>query len=130
MYLPIILATDLSEEKKDTIEVLYQNRRLVLAALAVPVFGMAIASAIILWKQPNNMITVLAVIFFIAVQYVLMMFFWSKRVEILAKKEEEKKLAAISPPDQDGEEFTEGEDVLLPEEARVFPSKKESDDSQ
>lgn len=130
MYLPIILATDLSEEKLDTIEVLYQNRRLVLAILAVPVFGMAIATAIILWKQPNNMITVLAVIFFIAVQYVLMMFFWSKRVEILGKKEEEKRLAKKSLPGQDVEEFTEGEDVLLPEEERVFPSKKETDDSQ
>ena len=120
----------MSEEKQDIIEVLYQNRKLVLVVLAVPVFGMAIASAIILWKQPDNMITVMAVIFFIAVQYVLMMFFWSKRVEILAKKEEEKKVLEIPPSDQDVEEFTEGEDVLLPEEERMFPSKKESDAPQ
>ncbi len=75
IYLPLVVATDLSEEKKDIIDVLYQNRNLVLAVLAVPIFGMAIASVIIYWKQPDNIITVMAVIFLIAVQYVLMMFF-------------------------------------------------------
>lgn len=130
IYLPNILATNLSEEKKDIIEVLYQNRKLVLAVLAVPVFGMAIASAIILWKQPDNLITVMAVIFFVAVQYVLMMFFWSKRVEILAKKEEEKKHEEKSPSDSSVEAFIKGGDVLLPEEERVFPSKKESESTK
>lgn len=95
-----------------------------MAMLGVPVFGMAIAFGIILWKQPDNMIKVLAVIFFLAVQYVLMMFFWSKRVEILAKKDEARKFEEKSRPDSNVEEYSGGENVLQPEEERVFPSEK------
>ena len=120
----------MSEEKKDIIDVLYENRNLVLVILAVPLFGMAIASVIIYWKQPDNMITVMAVIFFIAVQYVLMMFFWSKRVEILAKKGRDTKLQEKTPSDPDIEEFSERKDVLQPEEERVFPSKKDKDSTK
>lgn len=130
IYLPIVSATDLSETKKTVAEVLNQNRTFVLVMLGVPVFGMAIAFGIILWKQPDNMIKVLAVIFFVAVQYVLMMFFWSKRVALLAKKDAAKKLEAESMTDSDSEEDSEGGEVLKPEEERLFPSEKESDAPQ
>ena len=120
----------MSEEKKTVAEILYQNRTFVLVMLGVPVFGMAIAFGIILWKQPDNMIKVLAVIFFLAVQYVLMMFFWSKRVELLAKKDAAKKLEDESMSDSDVEEYSEGKAVLKPEEERLFPSEKESDSTQ
>jgi len=130
IYLPIVSATELSETKKTVAEVLYQNRIFVLVMLGVPVFGMAIAFGIILWKQPDNMIKVLAVIFFLAVQYVLMMFFWSKRVELLAKKDSAKKLEEESRASSEVEEFNGGKEVLQPEEERVFPSEKESDDPQ
>ena len=130
IYLHIVSATDLSETKKTVAEVLNQNRTFVLVMLGVPVFGMAIAFGIILWKQPDNMIKVLAVIFFVAVQYVLMMFFWSKRVALLAKKDAAKKLEAESMTDSDSEEDSEGGEVLKPEEERLFPSEKESDAPQ
>ena len=130
IYLPIVSATDLSETKKTVAEVLNQNRTFVLVMLGVPVFGMAIAFGIILWKQPENMIKVLAVIFFVAVQYVLMMFFWSKRVALLAKKDAAKKLEVESMTDSDSEEDSEGGEVLKPEEERLFPSEKESDAPQ
>ncbi len=127
IYLPLVSATELSEEKKTVAEILYQNRTFVLVMLGVPVFGMTIAFGIILWKQPDNMIKVLAVIFFLAVQYVLMMFFWSKRVELLAKKDAAKKLEDEPRTGSEVEEFSGGEGVLQPEEERVFPSEKESD---
>ncbi len=130
IYLPLVSATDLSETKKTVAEVLNQNRTFVLVMLGVPVFGMAIAFGIILWKQPDNMIKVLAVIFFVAVQYVLMMFFWSKRVALLAKKDAAKKLEVESMTDSDSEEDSEGGEVLKPEEERLFPSEKESDAPQ
>jgi len=130
IYLPIVSTTDLSETKKTVAEVLNQNRTFVLVMLGVPVFGMAIAFGIILWKQPDNMIKVLAVIFFLAVQYVLMMFFWSKRVALLAKKDAEKKLEVESMTDSDVEEDSGGGEVLKPEEERLFPSEKESDAPQ
>lgn len=78
----------MTEKKKTLAQILYENRTFVLIMLGVPVFGMAIAFGIILLKQPENMIKVLAVIFFLAVQYILMMFFWMKRVETLAHREQ------------------------------------------
>lgn len=122
--------TDLSEAKKTVAQILHENRTFVLIMLGVPVFGMAVAFGIILWKQPDNMIKVLAVIFFLAVQYILMMFFWSKRVEVLAKKDEEKKLED-SEEHETGEsqdaipevnEFKQGNNVLKPDEERIFSS--------
>ena len=93
--------------------------------LGVPVLGMALAFGIIYWKQPDNMIQVLAVIFFLAVQYIVMMYFWAKRVEILAKKDEEKqKTEKLETGDV--EEYSKGDKVLKPEEERIFPTEEES----
>lgn len=110
----------MSEAKKTLAQILHENRTFVLIMLGVPVFGMAIAFGIIYWKQPDNMIQVLAVIFFLAVQYVLMMYFWSKRVELMAKKDEEKQ-SESEPESCDVDEFSKGEGVLKPEEERVLP---------
>ncbi len=114
----------MSEAKKTVAQILHENRTFVLIMLGVPVFGMAVAFGIILWKQPDNMIKVLAVIFFLAVQYVLMMFFWSKRVEVLAKKDEAKREEETNDQNPIVEEFPDGEGVLKPEEERVFPSEE------
>lgn len=115
----------MSEVKKTVAQILHENRTFVLIMLGVPVFGMAVAFGIILWKQPDNMIKVLAVIFFLAVQYVLMMFFWSKRVELLAKKDEVKQEEEKEEQVQNVQEYSEGERVLKPEEKRVFPTEDE-----
>jgi F0F1-type ATP synthase membrane subunit b/b' len=94
--------------------------------LGVPVIGMAIAFVIIYWKKPNNMIMALAVIFFLAVQYVLMMFFWMKRVETLAKREEKIEQEHSDDTDTNVENLTSSENVLKPEEERVFPVNSET----
>ncbi len=116
----------MSETKKTMPTILYENRTFVLTMLGVPVFGMAIAFVIIYWKKPDNMITALAVIFFLAVQYILMMFFWLKRVESLAKRDAEKELEITPEPDSNIKDLSGSEKVLLPEEERVFPSDKET----
>ena len=94
--------------------------------LGVPVFGMAIAFGIVLFRQPDNMIKVLAVIFFLAVQYILMMFFWMKRVETLAKRKEKTEQEYSDDTDTDVESFTISENVLKPEEERIFPVDSET----
>lgn len=92
-----------------------------LAMLGVPVIGMAIASLLILYKKPENMVVVLGVILFVAVQYILMMFFWLKRVESLAnKKTLENQPVKIAESSELVHENTE-EPMLLPEEKRIFP---------
>jgi hypothetical protein len=94
--------------------------------LGVPVFGMAIAFGIVLFRQPDNMIKVLAVTFFLAVQYILMMFFWMKRVETLAKRKEKTEQEYSDDADNDVEHFTSSENVLKPEEERIFPVDRET----
>lgn len=105
-------------------DVLYKNRKLVLAMLGVPVLGMAIAAGLIIYKQPSNMIVALGVILFVAIQYIMTMFFWMKRVEKLANKKtsEEEIISAsahVEPIQVDPSE------VLAPEEKRVFPVDEE-----
>ena len=116
----------MSEEKKTLAQILHQNRNFVLTMLGVPVIGMALAFIIIYWKKPDNMLIALAVIFFLAVQYVLMMFFWMKRVETLALREETKKQVNSEDTDSEVNPYTSGENVLKPEEERVFPIEEET----
>jgi len=98
-----------------------------MALLGVPVFGMLIAVAVILYTKPDNMIVVFGVILFVAVQYILMMFFFMKRIEAMAEKEEaerqdESEMVHIAPKGEDGE----SEKQLDPEEKRVFPVEEDS----
>ena len=74
----------MSNEKPSLADILHENRILVLVILGLPVLGMAIAFVLILYKNPDNKLLVLGVIFFIAVQYIITMFFWAKKVEKLA----------------------------------------------
>jgi uncharacterized membrane protein len=74
----------LSNEKPSLADILHENRILVLVILGLPVLGMAIAFVLILYKNPDNKLIVLGVIFFIAFQYIITMFFWAKKVEKLA----------------------------------------------
>jgi len=110
----------MSDEKLSLADILHKNRSFVLAMLGVPVFGMAIAAGLIIYKKPDNMIVVLGVILFVAVQ----MFFWMKRVEKLAKKkpkekEEPSERVPVDPMVVDSSE------VLTPEEKRVLPVEDE-----
>jgi hypothetical protein len=72
-----------NQDKPTLEETLNKNKTLVLAILGTPLLGMAIAFVIILYKAPDNMFLVLAVIFFLSVQYIIMMFFLMKRLETL-----------------------------------------------
>jgi len=107
------------KKKLSLAEILHKNRYFVLAMLGVPVIGMAIASLLILYKKPENMVVVLGVILFVAVQYILMMFFWLKRVEHLATKQTEENIVSLEYNEED--QKTSCEVMLLPEEERIFP---------
>ena len=116
----------MSEKKKSVAQILHQNRNFVLTMLGVPVFGMALAFVIIYWKKPDNMIMVLAVIFFLSVQYVIMMFFLMKRIEILSERDEEKDAEEANKSPSEVDQYASGENVLKPEEERVFPTDEET----
>lgn len=110
----------MSEEKPTLADVLFKNRKLVLAMLGVPVMGMVIAAGLIIYKQSSNMIVALGVILFVAIQYIMTMFFWMKRVEKLVKeKNPEKKVGSESMPVEPIN--VDPDSVLAPEEKRVFP---------
>ena len=120
--------TTVSEEKPSLAQVLHKNRTLVLAILGVPVFGMAIAFVIVLIKKPDNMLITLAVTFFLAVQYILMMFFWTKRVEKMATEEKQDAQGKEEKEPAEVELITNRtEDMLVPEEERVFPEEKKQE---
>ena len=118
--------TTVSEEKPSFAQMLHKNRIVVLAVLGVPVMGMALAFVIVLYKKPNNMLITLAVTFFLAVQYILMMFFWMKRVEKMATEEKRDAQDTKEKEPAEVELITNRtEKMLVPEEERVFPEKKQ-----
>jgi positive regulator of sigma E activity len=114
----------MSEEKPTLADVLFKNRKLVLAMLGVPVFGMLIAAGLIIYTQPSNMIVALGVILFVGIQYIMMMFFWMKRVEKLAKNKTTEKEIIIEEMAVEPVMF-DADEVLEPEEKRVLPVDKE-----
>jgi hypothetical protein len=94
--------------------------------LSVPVLGMAIAVALILYKRPANMVVALGVILFVAVQYLLMMFFWFKRLEgLLSKRKQLDDHEEKQHIDQEAIHTIDSSEILLPEEERVFPTTDE-----
>jgi len=97
-----------------------------MVLLGVPVFGMLIAVALILYKRPDNTAVALGVILFVAVQYILMMFFFMKRVESLAKKRTEEAMADKVSIHESIEEIqiVSRIDQLLPEEKRIFDAEE------
>lgn len=116
----------MDEEKKSLAESLYEQKNFVFALLSVPIFGMAIAVVLILYKRPSSTIPVLGIILFLAAQYILMMYFWYKRLEgILSKKTQESKSEPVDFEDIMVQEVPLSENVLAPEEKRVFPVEEE-----
>jgi hypothetical protein len=59
------------------------NKRIILAVLGMPIFGMFIALGLVLYKRPNNLPIVVAVIFFLIIQYSVLMIYFNKRIEKL-----------------------------------------------
>jgi phosphotransferase system glucose/maltose/N-acetylglucosamine-specific IIC component len=117
--------TKLSQEKPSLVDILQKNRSFVLAILGLPVVGMTIAFALILYKKPDNMIIALAVIFFLAIQYIIMIYFFMKRIDSMTNQkkddsqiEEAKELSMV---DQNN---IATENILAPEEERVLPEEK------
>lgn len=71
------------EERPDAIDIIKANRRLITALLATPIFGMIIAIVLVLYKKPDNMFTVLAVIFFFMIQYGILIVYLNGRFDKL-----------------------------------------------
>ena len=65
---------------------LKKNRNIFLAILMMPVAGMMASILIIVWRAPNNMFLVLAVIFVLMVQYIILVNFIIKRLNNLTAK--------------------------------------------
>jgi hypothetical protein len=77
-----------NESKPTLIEIIRANRKYIIALLAVPILGMIIASGLILYKRPDNMRIVLAVIFFLVIQYAILIVFFNNRLNKIVKKAE------------------------------------------
>ena len=108
----------MSNSKPSIAEVLYSNRKMVMALLGIPVLGMLIAVVLLIYKSPDNLIVILGVILFVGVQYILMMFFFMKKIENLAKKEKEEQTERkVFEP----EIMNDVSPLLAPEEKRIFP---------
>ena len=108
----------MSNSKPSIAEVLYSNRKMVMALLGIPVLGMLIAVVLLIYKSPDNLIVILGVILFVGVQYILMMFFFMKKIENLAKKEKEEQTERKAVPP---EIMNDESPLLAPEEKRIFP---------
>ncbi len=115
------MVIDLGEKKLSVVQVLDRNRSLVIAILGLPVFGMLIATVLILYTKPDNMLLVFAVIFFIAVQYLVMMFFLMKKIRVMAAKEEAEEEESMEEDTTETDETDANEPKLKSEEERVLP---------
>jgi uncharacterized membrane protein len=74
----------LSETKKPNLaEIIKANRKLILAIVGMPIIGMVIALGLILYKRPDNLLILVAVIFFLIVQYGVLIIYFNKRLEKL-----------------------------------------------
>ena len=114
----------MSEAKPTLAEILNANKGFVMALLSMPIIGMVIAAALLIYKKPDNLIVILGVILFIGIQYTIMIFFFMKRIERLVMKEKEE--PAI-PEVVEEEPLEEESEQLAPEEERVFPLKDEKE---
>jgi len=81
----------LTERKPSVGEIMKANRWFITALLSLPIFGMIIAAALILYKRPGNMYVALGVILFLLVQYGLMVYFLARRLDSLGEKVEDKR---------------------------------------
>lgn len=79
----------MTEKKPSMSEILNANRWFIIALLSLPIVGMIIAAALVLYKRPGNMVIVLGVIFFLVVQYGIMVYFLIKRLDSIRKRSED-----------------------------------------
>jgi hypothetical protein len=73
-------------ESNDFYTSLKKNRIIFVAILMMPVAGMMVSIPLIVWRAPNNMNILLAVIFIIMVQYILLVNWIVKRMNKLTVK--------------------------------------------
>lgn len=114
----------MSKAKPTLAEILNANKSFVIALLSMPIIGMLIAAALLIYKKPDNLIVILGVMLFIGVQYIIMIFFLMKRIERLVKKEKEEQ---DTPEVVEVEPLEEESEQLAPEEERVLPLKDEKE---
>jgi hypothetical protein len=66
-------------------DMMIKNRKLILAILLVPVFGMAIAIPLIIWKAPANMTVVIGITILLIAQYSLLVLWINRKMNQLVK---------------------------------------------
>jgi heme/copper-type cytochrome/quinol oxidase subunit 4 len=71
------------KEKPNLVEIIKANRKLILALFGMPIIGMVIALALVLYKRPDNLMILVAVIFFLIIQYGVLMIYFNNRIEKL-----------------------------------------------
>jgi len=71
------------DEPPHPLEYLRRNRTLFLSILLMPVIGMTAAVPLIIWKAPDNMTILLAVIAVMMIQYILLVRWIDKRIDTL-----------------------------------------------
>lgn len=79
----------MTEKKPSISEILKANRTFIIGLLSFPIVGMLIATGLVLYKKPGNMVVVLGVILFLLVQYALTVYYMIKRFDSLSVKSEE-----------------------------------------
>jgi phosphotransferase system glucose/maltose/N-acetylglucosamine-specific IIC component len=85
----------MSKSKPSMIEILDANIKFIYGLLAMPYIGMIIALGLIFYKKPDNMVIVIAVIFFLMVQYGFTVVFFLKRFNTMVKKKEKETLKKL-----------------------------------
>jgi hypothetical protein len=68
------------DESSNFRESLKQNRGILLAILMMPVFGIVIATPLIIWKAPGAVIVAVPIILLIIAQYLLLVYWISKKI--------------------------------------------------
>jgi flagellar biosynthesis protein FliQ len=65
------------------VEMIKQNRNLLLVVLMLPVVGMVISILLIYWRFPHMTGTAIPIIFIIMIQYVLLVGWIKKKIDVL-----------------------------------------------
>lgn len=71
------------DEPPHALEYLRRNRMLFLSIMLLPVVGMTAAIPLIIWRAPDNMTILIAVIAVMMFQYILLVRWVDKRIETL-----------------------------------------------
>ena len=130
----------MSKRKQSLADIVTTYRIIIMALLALPIFGMVVAFAVILYKYPSSH-TALIIIAFVAAMYTAAMVVFMKQLDKIAEidKQRLESMEKASPVTKAIDEprakrstasisLNKG-DQLTPEEERIFniEKKKESD---